>query len=293
MPNDPDDLALYLTDASAALSDASDFLDSVRSAGDFSTDSFVRFNEEAVEWMAGQLLLRRELLDDWTDQPEHLLEEPSLLKKLEEFCGEHEEFFGQYKNYAGPAFEDFLNRAGNAVRRLACELERIETPQLLRDKAADNPIIQSQIVTIAQRLVDKLGPDVADWLALGPRLFEEVLADVWSAFGWETILTPPTRDGGFDIRAVRNERGTTLCYLIEAKAYGPERPVGVNVVRSLYGVVERERASHGIVATTSRFTRDAERWTNLVQYRLTLAGFDTVLQWLAAYKAFRAQTKTR
>jgi restriction endonuclease len=145
---------------------------------------------------------------------------------------------------------------------------------------AVRPIIE----TYNMRLVDRLGPNPEDWLRLSPRQFEEVLADLWRGLGWHTILTPPSGDGGFDIRAVRNEAGISICYLLEAKRYSPDQPVGVEVVRHLFGVVERERASHGIVVTTSRFTHGARVIARELQYRLSLADFGKVLEWLVVYR---------
>jgi restriction endonuclease Mrr len=55
-------------------------------------------------------------------------------------------------------------------------------------------------------------------------------------------------------------------------------------VRHLYGVVEREHATHGIIATTSTFTRDATIEAETLKYRLTLADFQKVLQWLEEYR---------
>ena len=135
-----------------------------------------------------------------------------------------------------------------------------------------------------RELVYRLGPDALQWYQLGPRTFEEVLSEIWSGLGWETLLTPPSKDGGFDVRAIRNEHGLILCYLIEAKAYHPSNPVGVHIVRRMIGTVEMHRATHGIIATTSRFTAGAQSESKALQYRLTLANFGNVLHWLERYK---------
>lgn len=136
--------------------------------------------------------------------------------------------------------------------------------------------------TLAQ-LINKLGPDPRAWHALGSRKFEELLAEIWAGLGWETVLTPPSNDGGFDVRAIRSQSGTTVCYLLEAKAYDPHRPVGVEIVRNLYGVVERERATHGILATTSRFSRGALEFGRALRYRVSLADFAQVQEWAQRY----------
>ncbi len=136
-------------------------------------------------------------------------------------------------------------------------------------------------------LILKLNKNPNEWFALGPRKFEEVLAEIWHKLGWETYLTPPVKDGGLDLRAVRTDNGIYLCYLIEAKAYNPKRPVGIEFVRNLYGVVERERATHGILATTSYFTKGAIEESRALKFRVSLADFEQVFKWAEEYKKLK------
>ncbi len=140
-----------------------------------------------------------------------------------------------------------------------------------------------------KELISRLGQDPRSWTAVGSRKFEEILAEIWAGLGWETILTPPKNDGGFDIRAIKNAEGVMLCYLIEAKAYDPSNPVGIETVRRLYGVVERERASHGILATTSYFTKGALSESRALQYKLSLADFNQILKWVNQYSKINSR----
>lgn len=89
---------------------------------------------------------------------------------------------------------------------------------------------------------------------LTPRKFEELVAELFRGKGYDIELTPPTADGGFDIRAVHRQAVGTAMVLIECKRYS-QKKAGLGVVRGLYGVVESERATRGIIATTSVFTR--------------------------------------
>jgi HJR/Mrr/RecB family endonuclease len=94
--------------------------------------------------------------------------------------------------------------------------------------------------------------------SLNPRKFEELVEAIFRDFGYDVILTPKPRDGGFDVRAIRKDSVGTLLYLIECKRFSPHRPVGPEIIRSLYGVVEQQRASCGLLVTTSRFTKGAK-----------------------------------
>jgi restriction system protein len=87
---------------------------------------------------------------------------------------------------------------------------------------------------------------------LEPRQFEELIARVFEAFGFEVELTARTRDGGRDLIAISNFP-SRIKYLIECKRYSPERRVGIDVVQRLHGVVIGEPSTAGILATTSGF----------------------------------------
>ncbi|MCW5586326.1 MAG: restriction endonuclease, partial [Chromatiales bacterium] len=60
----------------------------------------------------------------------------------------------------------------------------------------------------------------------------------------------------------------------------PNRSISVDLVRNLYGVVEAERATSGLLVATCDFTRDAQRFRATVKHRLTLRGKETLKEWL-------------
>jgi hypothetical protein len=57
---------------------------------------------------------------------------------------------------------------------------------------------------------------------------------------------------------------------VDAKRNRRDRPVGVGVVRQLYGVVEAMKTSAGLLATTSFFSPDAKQFQEKIPFRLTL-----------------------
>lgn len=50
--------------------------------------------------------------------------------------------------------------------------------------------------------------------------------------------------------------------------------MGVNVVRELYGVMEKERVDKGIIVTTSHFTKDAVVEVQMLNGRIQLIDFN-------------------
>jgi RNA polymerase sigma factor (sigma-70 family) len=115
---------------------------------------------------------------------------------------------------------------------------------------------------------------------LSPRQFEELVAALLDEQGYEVRLTPPSRDGGFDMYAAKKDGLGEFLYLVECKRYRLSRPVGVNVVRQLHGVAQSLKASAGIVVTTSRFTRGAREFQQTVRYQLSLRDYLHLRQWL-------------
>lgn len=117
---------------------------------------------------------------------------------------------------------------------------------------------------------------------MAPRKFEEMIAGLFEGFGYEVELTAQTRDGGYDVVAVRHAEMTTRS-LIECKRYSPDKRVGVAVVRQLRGVLASTQATNGIVATTATFTRDAQRL--IAENRWLIEGRDIkgIVEWIERY----------
>ena len=146
-------------------------------------------------------------------------------------------------------------------------------------------LLRIDLEKINEELIRYLASHPEAMREMHPRKFEELVAELFRHKGYEVELTPPTRDGGFDIRAYyRSDTGTFLT-LIECKRYGAHKPVSVDIVRGLYGVVTNARATRGLVATTSTFTKDAKAFQAQNEYQLHLADYSIIQNWLADFKA--------
>lgn len=158
--------------------------------------------------------------------------------------------------------------------------EIIVSSRDLIEDANRSRILRTDFQTINEELIRYLAQHPERMRDLAPRSFEELVAELFRNRGYTVELTPRTRDGGLDIIAIeRNDLGAALT-LIECKRYSEENRVGVDIVRGLYGVVEQRRATRGIIATTSYFTRDAATFRDTVPYRLGLADFDLISRYL-------------
>lgn len=161
-----------------------------------------------------------------------------------------------------------------------------ERQQLYRDSMAERriPLIRANFAEINRTLVSYLADHPEYLYELTPRRFEELIAKLLGAAGFDVTLTPQTRDGGKDIYAVYKSDLGHMLALVECKKYSKHQPVGVQVVRSLYGGKTAERANMGVVVTTSFFTQDAKDFQKQVGCELSLRDYDDLAEWLRRYE---------
>lgn len=144
--------------------------------------------------------------------------------------------------------------------------------------------VRPQIMLANDALIERLRQQPQGIYELPPRKFEELVADLLVDLGYEVELTPATRDGGKDILAqMATPLGKLLC-LVEAKKHRVDRPVGVALVRQLYGTLIDADATSAMVVTTSYFSQDAKTFQHRHQYRLTLRDYGNVVNWIKGYK---------
>lgn len=157
-------------------------------------------------------------------------------------------------------------------------------PLIFESGAVSSPDLIRTVAVVNDELIAHLARHPERMRELTPRRFEELVAELLKCQGFEPTLTPRTRDGGRDILAARSDRLGTLLYLVECKRYAPENKVGVETVRSIYGVVQSERASKGVIVTTSSFTKQALAFASPLMFQLSLRDFDALRQWLDEFK---------
>ncbi|UII80137.1 restriction endonuclease [Flagellimonas sp. CMM7] len=183
-------------------------------------------------------------------------------------------------------FDDYLNKYSfEEVKNL------LESPLRLNfslgSQAKENELIKSvrpSIVTVESLLIEKIKQNPKDIHQLSPREFERLIAEIISESGWKVELTPQTRDGGMDIIASNHTLlGKHVC-LIEAKKYRPNNPVGVSLVRNLYGTLLDYQANSSLLVTTSRFTKDAQKFQKRHKNLIGLKDYGNVIDWVENYK---------
>jgi restriction system protein len=153
--------------------------------------------------------------------------------------------------------------------------------QPIRSDVTPEPSVTSGLVIANDEVISRLASEPELMHRLSSRQFEELVAELLSRQGYKVELTPISKDGGKDVYVAHKSGLGSALYVVECKKYSPDNPVGVGIVRALYGVVQAERLTGGIVATTSYFTRGAKNFQESVRYQMALSDYHQVREWLS------------
>jgi hypothetical protein len=156
-------------------------------------------------------------------------------------------------------------------------------PLAVEDPARQEVV--NHVRDVSERLLDQIARDPDGLHKLTGHAFELVVAELLSRQGYEISVAPPGPDGGVDIFAARRPELGSFLYLVQCKRWKPTAPVGLAVVQRLYGRVEADKATAGVVVTTSRFTSPALEFADSVKYRMSLRDFDDLTVWVQSCKA--------
>ena len=154
------------------------------------------------------------------------------------------------------------------------------TGQPLPSGGTEEARIIVDVTNTNREILRRLQSDPSLFWSLPPRRFEEIVAEILGRHGYEVTLTPPTRDGGFDLYAASRGALGRFLFLVECKRYVPPNKVGVEVVRSLHGVVKQKAATAGAIVTTSFFSQDAEEFRQQIVHELTFHDYLVLQKWL-------------
>jgi restriction system protein len=120
----------------------------------------------------------------------------------------------------------------------------------------------------------------ADIHRLSWSTFEDLAARLLRELGYEVHRTPLTRDGGVDIWALQRSDLGEVLFAVDAKKYSPNRLVGPEPVRAIYGVTNLSNASVGMIITASSFTAGARALESQYRHRISLKEFQDLVNWL-------------
>jgi restriction system protein len=169
-------------------------------------------------------------------------------------------------------------------------LDRYESYQAFKARSRSAPDISSQVSDRAddgqkitpedalaaayQTLRSNLELELLDQIkASSPAFFERLVIDLLVSMGYGGSRQDAGRaigrsgDGGIDGIIKEDKLGLDVIY-VQAKKW--EASVGRPEVQKFAGALQGQRASKGIVITTSAFTREAQEYANLIATKIIL-----------------------
>lgn len=176
-------------------------------------------------------------------------------------------------------FEDFfiqIREPEDGEKILGSE-ELILTP-------ANSQLFRLQLGLISDEVMAYFAENPQKLRDIDPDDFEKLMAAVFKNQGYDVTKTRASRDGGFDLILVSKSSIGSAMTLVDCKRYAEHKKVGIEIVRGLYGVVEEQKATSGMIVTTSSFTKGAVEFRDKLKYRMSLADFNKVKQFLNQWR---------
>jgi hypothetical protein len=142
----------------------------------------------------------------------------------------------------------------------------------------DAPKIITDVRLVNQKILERIKRDPYEMYGLSSRQFEMMCAELYEERGYKVILTQETRDGGKDLIILDDSALGKFMIYGECKRYTPDNAVGVNVVKQLIGNIWADKATAGVVMTSSYFSPDAKTFANKFEHQLSLIDFTRLHQ---------------
>ncbi|MBA4017665.1 MAG: hypothetical protein C0483_10875 [Pirellula sp.] len=162
-----------------------------------------------------------------------------------------------------------MQEVKNSTRKYTFEVQT-RAEQFIREASVDSAAMERLLTTI------------------DPFLFEEVVAELLAAKGFDVHLTSRTRDRGKDIYAVWPDATGPLLMMVECKRLKPDSALDAINIRALLGQFTFER-EHGSLANCAMLATTAKRLGTVATEfsetvsEISVKGFEELCQWIRQY----------
>ena len=132
-----------------------------------------------------------------------------------------------------------------------------------------------------QRFIDYLYAQPGDLTHIHWRQFEHLVGEYFHRQGYRVEIGPGRGDGGKDLVATKERSivGPEIIY-VQCKRHAENNQVEIDHVKALWTTVNDDRATRGVIATTSRLAPCARSYCAGRQYQLTAVEGKKVKQWI-------------
>lgn len=187
---------------------------------------------------------------------------------------------------------EFERQSQREIREEYARLGRISEIEASKlTKARASAPYAKELFQISGELFRKIKERPSDLDKMHFYEFEEFMAELLERIGFHDVqLTPRTRDKGRDILAKMKISTGDLLTIVECKKYAQARKIGIGIVeRFLFTIRDHDRASCGLIATTSFFSADAKARADEFRYQLHLADRNQIINWVGQVGTWRKQ----
>ena len=132
--------------------------------------------------------------------------------------------------------------------------EQWDAKQQERDR---QELLRTKAERLRQKEIERLSKawlgSAEAYFGMDPRKFENAIAELFRALGYQVRVTPYSNDGGKDAILRKNDQK----FLVECKRYAATRSVGRRDMQIFASAMRDESADSGFSITTGTFTRTA------------------------------------
>lgn len=172
----------------------------------------------------------------------------------------------------------FTDAAKELARNAELQLELHDLSTILawidrleKNQTANFERVQFLVRSISHEFVKLVAANEENLEHLEWRDFERMMERVMSGLGFDTILTPPSKDGGKDLILSCKVGNESESYIVELKHWRVGTLVGKGAISDFVKVIIRENRTGGLFLATSGYTGNAaEAIAELTRQKLRL-----------------------
>jgi HJR/Mrr/RecB family endonuclease len=159
---------------------------------------------------------------------------------------------------------------------------------LKRQKEVDGRFVPVDLFC-SQTLIDALAENPEALPSVSHADFEGLCAELFVRRGFKVDLFRPTKDGGIDFLALKDDTCDPLIFAVQCKqpVTRPNKTrhaVGRPVLQQVYGAAKAWDLTGGIVISGSTYSADARSLANLKPGEMKLYSRDDLLKWITKYR---------
>lgn len=198
---------------------------------------------------------------------------------------------GEQAMKLGPV--EMLESASRAYRKWDAK-RKVEVKEIVADGNSNGEEIELDQSIQIEKLEQQASAGIKDFInQKNPYEFQDLVAALLRAMNYHTsFIAQKGKDGGIDIIAYQDPLGIQKPRIkVQVKHY-PENPIGVDVIRSLKGLINHGEEV-GLFVTSGRFSNEAERFAREANVHIKLIdGEELISLWQQYYSTMPDEDKS-